>query len=51
LAVSIPRQHIQSDECVEKIGNAAWMESDLLLKLPPRERFVAQRCEHAQLDG
>jgi len=51
LALAITRQHIQSDERVEQVGDAARMEAELVLKLARRQRLVTQGGEHAQLDG
>ncbi len=51
LALAIARQHIQSDERVEQVGDAARMKAELVLKLAGRQRLVAQCGEHAELDG
>ncbi len=51
LALAVTRQHIQSDERVEQVGDAARMKAELVLKLARSQRLVTQGGEYAQLDG
>src|SRR5262249_54829941 len=45
------RQHIQSHERVEDIGDAAWMKFERVLKLSCGQRLVTQHGEQVHLDG
>ena len=51
LSVAIAGQHIECDERVEQVGDAARMKAELALQLARGQRFAAQGGEHAELDG
>src|SRR5262249_40003294 len=51
LALAVSRQHIQSHERVEKVGDAARMKFERVLKLSRGQRLVTQHGKQVQLDG
>src|SRR5262245_32222733 len=51
LALAVSRQHIQSHERVEEVGDAAWMKFERVLKLSCGQRLVTQHSKQVQFDG